>query len=194
MKAAATSKEEDAPKVRNYADEMQKVIQVAVATRKTYTATGLAHEITKRLRRTDPELLHGWLELQAEEVLREHISRQSRSQRAHNRAVTGRADFGDAVKKYAETGDENTLTSWLDCTYTVDENHTKMTLSDMGEDELNFAATYHQKLADTNAFEARFLSALADKVGTGTVGDHFTETQVAEMRLGLSKLFGSKKR
>jgi hypothetical protein len=191
MASTKAPKEETA--TRNYAAEMNGLIQLAVATKKTYTAVGLAHDIIRRIRRTDPDLLRGWLELQAEEILREHISRQSRSQRAHNRRVSDRQAFGKAVDKYAESGDTTTLTSWLDCSYTVDESNTKMTLADMTSTELDFASSYHQKLADTNAFEAAFLAALARKVGESTVGELYTEAQLVEMRKGLQK-FSRKRR
>jgi hypothetical protein len=181
------------PETRNYLEEMHNVLQLAVSTKKTYTAAGLARDIIRKLQRSDPDLLRGWLELQAEEVLREHISRQSRSQRAYNRRVSGRKSFGEAVDKYAESGDSKALTSWLDCSYTVDEKNTKMTLGDMTAAELDFAAQYHQKLADTNAFEAAFLAALARKVGESTVGNLYTESQLVEMRQGLAK-FATRKR
>lgn len=190
----ATSAKPEKTSARNYAQEMNQQVQLAVATSKTYTATALAHDIARKLRRTDPDLLRGWLELQAEDILREHISRQSRSQRAHNRRVSDRKAFGNAVGKYAEGGDPKVLTTWLDCTYTVDESNTKMTLGDMTAEQLDFAAKHHQKLADTNAFEARFLSALASKVGESTVSDLFTEEQLIEIRKGLQKFFGKSKR
>lgn len=191
----ATEKAQTEQQYRDYIAEMNNIVQLAIATKKTYTSSSLATEIIRKLRRSDPELLRGWLELQAEEILREHISRQGRSQRAHNRRVSGRAEFGKAVGKYAETANSEVLTSWLDCSYTVDENNTKMTLADMTATELDYAAGFHQKLADTNAFEAKFLAALARKVGTSKVGSLYTEQQLVEMRSGLQKLFtGSSRR
>jgi transposase len=109
------------------------------------------------------------------------------------RNYADRQAFGKAVDKYAESGDTTTLTSWLDCSYTVDESNTKMTLADMTSTELDFASSYHQKLADTNAFEAAFLAALARKVGESTVGELYTEAQLVEMRKGLQK-FSRKRR
>lgn len=173
---------------RDYGTEVRSLVLALLnAHADAITYSALADEVLSVLREHDPDLLDGWVEIQLHELMRNFISGINRSRRSYARVATNRTRFGDAVEKYV-SGDPSALTNWLEVRYQVDEGNNRLPLGKMGQRDLDFAAGQYQKRADTNAFEAQFLRALARKVGRGTVEDHFTEIQLCEMRDNVERL------
>jgi hypothetical protein len=138
----------------------------------------VAARIVGRLRTTDPQLLAGWLDDQASSILSDLIGQFHRSQRAHARAVESRGVFGVA----AAAGD---VAGFLELRYVVDAAHTRLSLAKMRAEHLVFVASGYEKTVVSARFEAAFFRALARKVGSGSVEDHFTNEQIVSLRASI---------
>lgn len=181
--------EEQQTTFRDYTGEMRAYVKALVkGQRGEHSHTRLANEIVDYLRDHDPELLRGWLEAQAADLIRQYVGHVARSERGHQRAVSGRKRFGDAVERHA-SGDPTALTDWLSQQYLINESNSRLPLGKMNREQLEFAAGDYQRRADTNAFEAKFLLALARKVGSDTVEEHFNEETICKMRNSLNAIF-----
>lgn len=137
----------------------------------------VAERVVAKLRAVDPDLLAGWLDVQAVAIVRDAIGYIGRSTRTRNRAVGARSVFAED----AERGD---VTRWLSTPYVLADGR-RPTLAEMTADDLRFVASEYDARAKANRFEAVFMRALAKKVGAGTVADHFTEEQIVALRAGL---------
>jgi hypothetical protein len=174
--------------LRDYGMEVRTlVVALLNAHSDAITYSALADEVIDLLRKTDPDLLQGWMDVQLHELMRNFISGINRSRRSYQRVSTSRRRFGDAVESFV-AGDASSLSNWLEVRYQVDETNSRLPLGKMQQKDLDFAASQYQKRADTNAFEAQFLRALARKVGRGTVEERFTEAQLCEMRDNIDKM------
>ena len=163
---------------RNYALEMRAVIDEATG-QGPYVPRQLATEIVEKLRANDDELLNGWLDEQAEHFVWQAINDRDRSVRAHARVHSRRRAFGIAAEKH-QAGEKEALRDFLGMRFTV-EDGSRRALAVLGADDLTFvAATYEQRERE-NAFMKVFMRALAKKVGSDTVGDHFTNEQLSAM-------------
>jgi hypothetical protein len=169
---------------RDYAAEMRAVIEAEVGDGPFVSAVVASH-IVDKLRATDADLLHGWLDFQAVGILRDAISAWARSTRSHARGARGRSVFADAVDRDA-TGDETAISRFLDIRYVVDDRDTRVRLADLHKVELLFAADDYRRQANENLLEEAFLRALAKKVGRGKVSDHFSDEQLAAMWRSIS--------
>lgn len=187
-KEKATLEEDSQEELRDYGTEVRAlVVTLLNAHSEAITYSALADEVIELLQKTDPELLRGWMDVQLHELMRNFISGINRSRRSYARVAASRRRFGDAVDRFVG-GDSSALSNWLEVRYQVDEANSRLPLGKMGQRDLDFAAGQYQQRANTNAFEAQFLRALARKVGRGIVEDHFTETQLCEMRDNVEKL------
>jgi hypothetical protein len=167
---------------RDYAAEMRAVID-AEATG-TYVPTVVASAIAEKLRATDPDLLVGWLDAQAEQILRHAINLRDCSQRTAARHARPRSVFA-ADAEAAEAGEPERLAGWLGTRFTVEDGSRKP-LAEMGREELLFVADAYEARARENKLTAAFAKAIARKVKTGVVGDHFTDEQLSTMWDSLS--------
>lgn len=162
---------------RNYAAEMRAVID-AEATG-TYVPAIVAADIAAKLRATNPELLAGWLDAQAETFIRQAINNRDNSQRTAARHSRPRSVFADDAEA-AEAGEPERLAGWLGTRFTVEDGSRKP-LAELGHDELLFVADAYESRARENKLTAAFAKAIARKVKTGVVGDHFTDEQLTTM-------------
>lgn len=169
---------------RDYGADMRAVID-AETSEGPYVAAVVAAHIVEKLRATDADLLAGWLDVHAEALVREAITRIDRSTRASARHTAGGRRFAAAADA-AEDGDTEQLVSFLDCAYVVDEEDSRKRLGEMTAADLRFVADSYDRRASENAMNATFMRALAKKVGKGRVSDHFTDEQVAEMWRSIS--------
>jgi hypothetical protein len=165
------------PKGRDYATEMRAVID-AEATG-TYVPALVAAGICEKLRDVDPDLLAGWLDAQAEQILRHAINLRDCSQRTAARHHRPRSVFA-ADAEAAEAGEPERLAGWLDTRFTV-EDGSRTPLRDLDRDGLLFASDTYTARAKDNQMMAAFLKAVSRKVRTGVVGDHFTDEALATM-------------
>lgn len=162
---------------RDYVGDMRRLID-AEATG-TYLPAAVAHDLVEKLRATDRDLLTGWLDAQAETFLRQAINSRDNSQRTAARHSRPRSVFA-ADAKAAEAGEPEPMARWLDVRFTV-EDGSRMPLREMSKDQLLFAGDAYQARADENRMTAAFLKAIARKVGSKKVADHFTDEQLTAM-------------
>ena len=163
---------------RDYAVEMREIIDEATRGRDGYVAATVAAEIVNRLRATDPQLLAGWLDAQAVQVVRTAISSRDHSIRAYTRSQAKAAAFREAVDEMSRTGDTSTVFPFLSMPFTVGEDVRKP-LGRLTHDDLLFVQQDYDSRARENTMYAAVMGQLAEKVTTGVVEDHFTEVQIA---------------
>jgi hypothetical protein len=164
---------------RDYAADMRAVIDAETAAG-PYVSAVVAEHIVDKLRATDPDLLNGWLDSQAAQLLRHAINLRDCSVRSHNRATQGRSVFRDAAEA-AAAGDIEPLRSHFLAEVYVVEDGSRIRLADMRKPELLYAADTFQARARRNQMQEAFLRALAAKVGKGRVADRFDEDKVAAL-------------
>lgn len=162
---------------RDYAAEMRAIIDAETATG-AYASRVVAAHVVEKLRATDPELLQGWLDAQAETFVWQAINDRDRSLRSHARATAGRAEFA-ADSARGDVG------RWLNTPFSVADGMRKR-LGDMSRDDLLFASGEYRARAEQNRMTSTFLAVLAKKVRRGTVRDHFTEEQLDAMWTSIS--------
>jgi hypothetical protein len=168
---------------RDFAVELRAVIDAETAGG-SYASRVVATHIVEKLRATDPDLLNGWLNAQAETFVWQAINDRDRSLRSHARGTNGRSAFArDAADHVA--GDSTGLGRWLATPFAVAGGLRKR-LAVMTRDDLLFASGAYEDRAAANRMTATFLAALARKVRQGTVADHFGEDQLAAMWQSLS--------
>lgn len=165
---------------RDYVAEMRDLINKATAAEPDgYIPGVVAAGIVFELRENDPELLHGWLDMQAEQFVREAIGARDRSIRSRMRSTSGRREFGEAKDRF-DDGDSAALDGYLHLPITVAANVHKP-LGILTHEELIVARNEYQKRANTNLFYVRVLDAVAERVTIGVVEDHWTEAQLENL-------------
>lgn len=167
---------------RNYVIEMRAIVDQEATGE--YVSATIAAQIVEKLTLTDPDLLTGWLTAQAPALIRAAINERDRSRRTHARTAHPRSVFHDAAEQHEE-GDSAPLAGLLQTHYVVDATDLRKPLGDMNADDLCFVSSDYYRRSQTLALESAFFAALARKVGSGTVADHFTEDQLHEMRRSL---------
>jgi hypothetical protein len=179
---------------RDYAAEMRAVID-AEATG-AYAPPAIARRIVEKLRATDPELLAGWLDAQAENIVREAVNHRDRSHRTKARYSAPRSTFAMEARAVEQTNAgfaadgwaadsprerrAAQMGRWLSSRFTVADGSRKQ-LADMTGGELLFAGDAYSARARESLLTAAFLKAIARKVGERTVIEHYTEQQLADM-------------
>lgn len=167
---------------RDYAAEMHALVDAELEGPQVAVPL-LAKEIVEKLRANDPDLLAGWLDAIASTVLGDYIGRRLSSRRQVARVQGRRTAFGAAAERF-ESGEPAAMTSWLDTKFeSADRSQKRLGLFDRAD--LEYARDVYADRAARNGFEAHFFGALAKKVKTGTVADHFTDEQIAAMRSSL---------
>lgn len=176
-------------KKRDFIGEMEAFVRDQCGGGEPYTATGMAQILIEKLRLDDKPLLDGWLAAQALDILRDYISTIDRSQRAHNRRMSRRIAFRDALKEH-QGGDDDALTTWLKTSFVVDENQLRKPLGDMVRGDLTFIADQYERTIASAAFEEAWFRALAKRVGKACVRDVFTEEELVKMRNSIDAVLG----
>lgn len=162
---------------RDYAGEMRVLIDDRTDVPDGYVAIDVAREIVAELRETDPDLLAGWLDAQAEQFIRAAISSRDRSIRSHRRAMKAASVFGEAVSEAMTTGNTTALHGYLHLPFTL-AGDVRKPLGALTHDDLVFVRDDYSRRARENTFYASVMGKLAEKVTAGTVADHFTEVQL----------------
>lgn len=145
----------------------------------SWTSGAIAVQVVEQLRAENPILLEKWLDLHAVESVRTMVTAVDRAMRQEARTKSDSV-FTDAVARQ-EAGDRKALAPWLETVYVVTTDHSRKRLMDMNRDDLNFAASMYTKRARTNATQAAFLRAVANKVGGLTVGEVFDDESLSRM-------------
>lgn len=167
---------------RDFVTEMRAVIDAEATA--TYVPAVVAAHIAEKLRETDPDLLAGWLDAQAETFIRQAINNRDNSQRTAARHSRPRSVFAEDAAA-AEAGEPERLVGWLSTRFTVEDGSRKP-LAEMQRDDLLFASDAYTARANENRLTAAFLKAVSRKVKSGVVSDHFTDDQLSTMWDSLS--------
>jgi len=168
---------------RDYAADMRAVIDAEA--HGTYAPPIVAAHVVEKLRATDPDLLIGYLQVQAVQIIRHAINLRDCSTRSYNRTAVSRSVFRQAAEDF-EAGDADALvTGFLDEPYRV-EGGDKMPLRLMRAAELTFAADDYAGRAHEHLMQEAFLRALARKCRTKPVGEVFDEEKVAALWASIS--------
>jgi len=166
---------------RNLAREVREAVDKELeAAGDTFIAGVVASRVVARLRQDDPELLAKFLDQHAEPIFTRMVGDITRAQRSHARAVSSRSVFAGALERY-ESGETEALGAWLDTIYVVTLGQQRKHLRDMDQEDLVYAARDYTDRAKSNASQAAFLRALADRVGARTVGEVFTDEELSRM-------------
>lgn len=163
---------------RDYVAEMRAVMDAETGDG-PYVAAVAAEHIVDKLRATDPDLLSGWLDVQAVPLINAAIRDRDRSVRAHARTAATRSVFRSAAEA-AESGDTEALGQFLRTVYVV-EDGSRVRLAEMRKPDLVFAADDYRERAQSNLLQEAFLRALAKKVGHDRVSDHFDDAQLTAL-------------
>lgn len=171
--------------MRDFANEMKAIIEHETQGG-DYAAPLVANRIITKLRVHDNELLVGWLDLHAAQILTEAIGTRSRSHRSHVRAVASRSKFAVAAKAYTEHGDTQQLAQFMNTEYVVADGSRRV-LANLTHEDLLYVSNEYRKRARSNGFEGAFMAALAAKVPPGdTVSASLTEQEVVYLRKQLT--------
>jgi hypothetical protein len=154
----------------------------------TWTAASVALRVVERLRQEDPELLTKWLDALAVHVIRGEINSIAKQLRSEAKRITenkGASVFSQAVEDH-EAGKKNALGAWLETVYIVNSDNQRRRLRDMDQDDLLFAAEDYTNRSRVNALQAAFLRAIGERVGARTVGEVFSDEDLARLWRSLS--------
>jgi hypothetical protein len=163
---------------RDWAAEMRALID-AETSHGPYVSRRIARDIVDKLTATDAELLSGWLYAQAEQLIWAAINERDRAARAAARVSAPQA-FAEAAEEHI-AGLPRRLRQFLQARYVVQDG-SRRELGTLTQADLRFVAKTYADRARSNAFEAAFFRALARRVNSGTVADHFTEEQIMLVR------------
>jgi hypothetical protein len=178
---------------RDYAVEMLDKVTSTFATPSDgpMSAMIVAKRVVAELEAKDPDLLRGWLKLNAEDILRRYVGLVQGSERSHNRAISGRRAFAEARDAH-ETGDSEPLrahTTWLQTMFTVDDKYSRLALGDCTATELRYVSGRYEQTARSASFEAVFFGQLAEKVGDKKVSQVYSEKEIAAFRSTIDSMF-----
>jgi hypothetical protein len=142
----------------------------------------VAERIVEKLRATDPDLLTGWLDLNATQIVCGAIADIDRSVRSHARTANSRSAFAGAAERHLADPDGGHLGMWLGVTYTLADGH-RPRLAEMSAADVLYVAEQYEVTSSKALMEAAFMRAVAKRVPKGkTVGDVFTDTKLASLR------------
>jgi hypothetical protein len=145
-----------------------------------YSAPQVAAEIVEWLIANDPDLLLGYLHVHAVTLVRQAINDRDRSTRTHNRVTARRKLFAEAAGAFEDGEPEQLVTHFLSEVHTVKDGSKRKLAEMTGSDLLYVANAYRQQAHDLRMRDS-FLRALAGHCGDKTVGDMYTEEQLAKM-------------
>lgn len=164
--------------LRDFVGEMRAVIEAATSNA-PYVSRVVAAEIVGKLRADDPDLLTGWLDLQAEQMVHAAINERDRSARASARANVGRTRFRDAADQ-ADLGDLGPLRRLLDMPFVVQSGQ-RLPLGRMTGYDCGYVAESYESTARRARMHAALLRALEDRIGGERVEEHFSEEQLRDL-------------
>lgn len=163
---------------RDYVREMDELFKKLVDDRDSYVLRDVANEALVWCEQNDPELLQGWLALQAEDMMWHALSRMQAGERARATRVNQHAVFQDALRS-ASSGDNQTKArdylSMLDARFACNPGHEHKKYGLMTKEEVLYVATTYQRLENRSRLRRMFHEAVARELKEGeTVQDVFS--------------------
>lgn len=167
---------------RNYSTEMSiRVTRLLAEADSDIIPAVAAWNLVDDLKKTDPDLLTGWLLEHSRTFVAEQIKHRLSSSRARARTNASRSAFASAARAFVG-GDTDAISPWTVVRYAVDGDNTQRRLLDMNRADLTYAASRYGRTAQSALLEEAFLRALAARVGEhSTVGDVCTEIELDKM-------------
>lgn len=161
---------------RDYAAEMRALIDDETGDG-PYMSRLVAHRIVERLTSLDPDLLHGWLMLRAEQLVWDAINSRDRSRRTIARGRAKGLAFADAAAAH-EGGDSRPLRGFLETAFVIADG-TRCAMASLKRDDLLFVAGEYERRSNDQLMSAAFCRAIAKRLRTGmVVADRFTNAQL----------------
>lgn len=174
---------------RNYSDEIRDLVDSMTLTGE-FVARLVADDIVEKLRANDPELLSGWLNERAGEILGDYIRHRCNSTRSHVRSMAGRRAFAEAAEAFAETRIAAVFDPFR-VVYVVNDEDLRRPVADMtGADHLYVASGYALS-AKQSLMEEAFHRAVAKKVGGKRTSEVFTTEQYESMYRSITRRDGA---
>lgn len=169
--------EDSSTSCRDYSADMSALIEDIVGVDGDVANVVAAYNLVTRLQEEDPDLLSGWLHANAKAIIADVINRRLASTRSKARHHAKRRAFAASAKLFAQSGDAEHMSKWLEVRYSVADN-TQRRLMDMTGEDLLYVASRYGRNAKAALLEEAFLRALAAKVGNNTVKDVMTPDQI----------------
>lgn len=163
---------------RDFNAEMRAIVDSETADG-PYVSAIIADRIVGKLSIADPELLDGWLNLNAVGFVRDLINRRDAGRRTRARFDARRQDFSSAAGRFA-AGDNAAMASFLSAVHVVSDGSRKR-LADLTASDLEHVANSYERQAKHTTMAAAFLRALQRRIGNETVGDVFSEADLGQM-------------
>lgn len=157
---------------RDYLSEMSAAIAEIMGTGDVI-APLIAEKVHAHLLATDPDLLTGWLKVNALRFLTDTIGDQDRHERARMRASSKARAFATA----ADSGDVSTLSIFTTMRYVIDDQYTRRPVGMMTRTDHLFVAQNYRSEARTARLLASFHEAIASKIGDLTTAEALSEEE-----------------
>jgi hypothetical protein len=168
---------------RDYVGEMQAHIE-RVTQGSGWVPAVVAAKLAAELEERDPDLLEGWLRAMAAPLLTSQITLRERARRTVARHRAQARGFREAAER-AGAGDLESL-SMFNVTFAVDEEDTRVRVPDMTGSHHEFVASGYAVTGNAVLLEAEFHRAVAQKIGSRTTAEVFTEEQYTKMYRSLT--------
>lgn len=153
------------------------------------TTSVVAAEIASKLRAEDPDLLSGWLDLNAEQFITRFLGDQARSRRSHAVSSRPRSAFARAAERFASGDREPLYSIFSDTTFVVDEEKTHKSVGSMTKADHLFVSNDYGQQAAPLLFEAAFHKAVAKRIPNGkTTADVMSEEDYVRLRSSIGSL------
>lgn len=171
---------------RDYLSDMAKLITDNIPEGVDFKAVDIATNIYSKIEATDPELLEGWLRVQAVSILSTQITAR-RSYLARTAIRQEPSKFQQAAEAF-ENGDTEPLSVFLQ-TVAVNSDNIVRPLGNITKTDALWISESHAKRAKAAAFESEFYAAVAKKIPDGqTLSDVMSETEFLLLRESLHQL------
>jgi hypothetical protein len=169
------------PKPRDYAGEMDAVLTQFTSPEESYVLRDVAAKVMAWCEENDPDLLEGWLKLQAQDMIFHTLSRIEQSTRHKSERGTKHAVFAAALAS-AANGDyapAKEQLSILDARYAVGPKSDRKKYRSMTKTEVLAVAGNYGRMEKHSKLRRMFHEMVAEHLVEGeVVGDKFTATQL----------------
>lgn len=166
---------------RDYQAEFQAFVDARKPTAGDYVLAVHAAKLVNEMWEVDPDLLYGWLGLNAIHFVTQVLGDQERSDRGRSNLDAPRSAFAGAAKRFKD-GDKEALKPF-DFRFVVSGNNVRRRLGDMTKADHLFVADEHEKRSNAARFEEAFHRAIAKRIPDGkTTEDVLSEEEYLRFR------------
>ena len=161
---------------RDYVREMDALFAKIIDDRPSYVLRDVAAEARQWCQDNDPDLLLGWLGMQAEDLLWQSLTRREAGQRARASTANKHAVFQAALDSASgpDKAAARDYLSMLDTRFACNINQERKKYGQMTKEEVMFVASTYARLENRSRLKRLFHEAVAGGLGEGEiVGDKF---------------------